>query len=35
VDWPAARIDLIPHGIPDLPFVDPNHGPKLLPATLV
>ena len=21
---PASRIDLIPHGIPDLPFVDPN-----------
>src|SRR5512136_178835 len=22
---PAARIDLIPHGIPDMPFVDPNY----------
>jgi len=22
---PAAKIDLIPHGIPDLPFVDPNY----------
>ena len=21
---PAAKIDLIPHGIPDMPFVDPN-----------
>src|SRR5512140_457915 len=21
---PAAKIDLIPHGVPDLPFVDPN-----------
>lgn len=23
-DVPAAKIDLIPHGVPDLPFVDPN-----------
>jgi glycosyltransferase involved in cell wall biosynthesis len=22
---PAAKIDLIPHGIPDIPFVDPNY----------
>src|SRR5438105_1103439 len=22
---PAAKIDLIPHGIPDMPFVDPNY----------
>lgn len=22
---PAARIDLIPHGIPDMPFADPNY----------
>lgn len=22
---PASKIDLIPHGIPDLPFVDPNY----------
>lgn len=22
---PAARIDLIPHGIPDMPFIDPNY----------
>ena len=22
---PASRIDLIPHGIPDVPFVDPNY----------
>src|SRR3989475_1743139 len=22
---PSARIDLIPHGIPDIPFVDPNY----------
>jgi glycosyltransferase involved in cell wall biosynthesis len=22
---PSARIDLIPHGIPDMPFVDPNY----------
>jgi len=22
---PTARIDLIPHGIPDMPFVDPNY----------
>ena len=21
---PAEKIDLIPHGIPDMPFVDPN-----------
>ena len=21
---PAAKIDFIPHGVPDLPFVDPN-----------
>jgi hypothetical protein len=21
---PADRIDLIPHGIPDMPFIDPN-----------
>ena len=24
-DVPAAKIDLIPHGIPDIPFVDPNY----------
>src|SRR5690606_22065517 len=23
-DVPPSRIDVIPHGIPDLPFVDPN-----------
>ena len=22
---PPAKIDLIPHGIPDIPFVDPNY----------
>ena len=22
---PAAKIDLIPHGIPDMPFADPNY----------
>jgi glycosyltransferase involved in cell wall biosynthesis len=22
---PAAKVDLIPHGIPDIPFVDPNY----------
>lgn len=22
---PAAKVDLIPHGIPDMPFVDPNY----------
>ena len=21
---PVSKIDLIPHGIPDLPFIDPN-----------
>lgn len=24
-DAPAAKIDLIPHGIPDMPFADPNY----------
>jgi glycosyltransferase involved in cell wall biosynthesis len=24
-DVPAAKIDVIPHGIPDMPFADPNH----------
>jgi glycosyltransferase involved in cell wall biosynthesis len=24
-DAPAAKLDVIPHGIPDLPFVDPNY----------
>jgi len=24
-DAPLAKIDLIPHGIPDMPFVDPNY----------
>ena len=24
-DVPAAKIDLIPHGIPDMPFADPNY----------
>jgi len=22
---PPAKVDLIPHGIPDIPFVDPNY----------
>src|ERR1700694_4440234 len=22
---PPAKIDLIPHGIPDMPFIDPNY----------
>src|SRR5206468_8604158 len=22
---PACKIDLIPHGVPDLPFMDPNY----------
>jgi len=24
-DAPAAKVDLIPHGIPDMPFADPNY----------
>ena len=24
-DIPASKIDLIPHGVPDLPFMDPNY----------
>ena len=23
--FPASKIDLIPHGVPDLPFMDPNY----------
>ena len=25
IEAPAAKIDLIPHGIPDMPFADPNY----------